>query len=342
MLTKLPKIVLDTNSCRSAPESLGFLGYKEHLRTIGESAQIIIPETVIDEIKDDKIKYFNGQKNHIQQNPLIKIANIDIRDVVSFEVEGHVSGILAEESVNFIIYVLKRPSEAYSKIYNWSVNHQPPFEEKGDKGFKDALIACAVEELLEDEANEAVYFITKDKKLIEKFKSNTRVVLIEDFGEVSKYLYDQFVDEYLMQRIVGDLGLPAAEIVGGWLNIDDNWVLKLMESKQPYLVLVDREAREIIDSTIEVSDEEVQSLINSVSFANTQATIEALAESIKYAPINVLVELTNSALKNDQIYSIGTNDDVKDFFHPIFKKTKSYLNNDDAAKFKEYFGVVND
>ena len=117
-----------------------------------EKILIGLPEIVLKEYckkrKDDfeaklsKTKYF-----------LSKIKNLHVCDVDNislpqedFDYESHISNKVYEkvrdpkESVTLVPLKKEDYFNIFEKVLNKAVNHEKPFQEKGDKGFKDAII----------------------------------------------------------------------------------------------------------------------------------------------------------------------------------------------------------
>ena len=324
------------------PDKIKFFGFQNRIENMSSSARIIIPKVVIDEISEDKHRSLNAKRDQLQSNPFVEILGLDMSNVADFNVNEHITQMLQNESGNFEIYEIADQESANKKIYEWAVNHVPPFEKEGDKGFKDALIVCSIEEILKDNPYEPVYLFSKDQRLADTFIKNVRVVLIREFEEMEKYLYSSFVDDYLRDRLSEELDLPQIEISDAWLNIDDNWVFKIKTGEMYILAIVDQEAREFLAKTENDYEDDIRFLLQSSSFAHTHAAVDLLSGCIKFIPISKLVQMVDASLENSQVYSVGTDDDVKEFFLPVFIKVRSYLSEDQAQKFIRYYGVKDD
>ncbi len=332
-----PIVVVDTNSCRSNPESNSFFGNRDRLIGIASGARLIIPKVVVDEITNQKMIEYTKNKGQLKTNSIICSIGMDMSIINKFDIKSHIESLKSGCLIDFEEYELKRINIAYKKMYGWAIKHEPPFEERGDKGFKDAYIACSIEELIKDNRGIQVFLISKDVRLIERFKDNSEVITLNDFEDIDSYLFNSFVDDYLLSKIRNELDIADAIVSNGWLNIDDNWVLVVMNEVIVKYVIVDRIAREILDSTIYAFKEDVEFFVQSSSFAHTHAAIDVLSETIQYVSKDDMLRIIICSLSNSQIYSVGMDDDVREFLLPIFEKVKSYLDESDILKFSDQF-----
>lgn len=64
-----------------------------------------------------------------------------------------------------------------------------------------------------------------------------------------------------------------------------------------------------------------------------------IRDYIRYFSDQEIQNLIEAATENDQIYSIATNEEVKEFFITIFKSKSKIIPEETRSKFKQYFLV---
>lgn len=337
------KIVLDTNSCRSAPaDHKQFLGYKSELDRLATAAEIVIPSIVIDEISAQKNRALIKKKDEHLSNPFLFISGVDREQIKSISVENLVQQAKDAETINFTVRDITNKSAALAKIHDWSINKKPPFsasENGNDKGFKDAYIACTIEEILEECDDQYIVFMTKDELLSEKFRNNPRVKLIAEFHDAQNYIIDEFMDEYLREKIITELGMDEIDIVDSWVNIDENWVININKSGVSTLVIIDSQAREILDTYENSMDFFIHMFTDSGSFEQTHIAISELGLMTPYLRQKEMIDITQAAIANTQIAWISEDEDVRQFLIPIYKAVKELLDQDTRAAFIELYSV---
>lgn len=344
MSNKKTIVVIDTNLCRNNSGINNFLGNREELEKISQNATIILPEIVVQEVISQKKRSLHSNRSQFEANPFSKLVKINSEDLTNFDIDAHIEALRQQEAIQFISYELNDPIAAFRKIQHWSINKLLPFspdEKSGDKGFKDAVIACAVDEILDDlQDEEHVVFYTQDGLLSDKYRGQPGVRVAGSLEEVEKMLLPAFVDDYLLKKIAEELALTNPKLTSGWLNTEGNWVLKLVDTEGlEVLVIIDLEGREMLDSTILTIKEIVDTLIKSSSFQTTHSAIELLQDLVNFLDYKALLSLILASVENQQIYWIATDEDVKSFFIPIFESLKGGLDQETKNRFLSHFKV---
>jgi hypothetical protein len=171
------------------------------------------------------------------------------------------------------------------------------------------------------------------------FEGNTRVTVVKDFDEFEKYIDTYFREEYFINRFKEEVSenITADCIEGIWLNTEENWTIKLSCDEKIYFVEVDFSSREIIDFTDFNFAKGIAGLIISGAFRTTHSYIKMIKDYVRYFSDQEIQNLIEAATNNNQIYSIATDEDVKEFFMPIFKAKSQIISDEIKAEFSKYF-----
>lgn len=332
------KVVFDTNSIRNAESVADFLGGRSELERFLKVSEIVIPDIVIEEIKNQKRKHLISKRDSFLSNPFHFLRKIDEDETKSFDIEKWILELAGIESLPYSVITLT--INVLEDIKKLALGNLPPFDETSDKGFKDAYIYFTILEYLDNIEGENIFLVTKDDRLKLALNDNARVTVVKDFDEFEKHIDAYFRDEYFISRLKEEVSenITAECINEIWLNTEENWVIKLTCDETTYFVEVDFSSREIIDSTDYNFAEGVAGLIISRAFRSVHSYIETIKDYTQYFSDQEIKQLIEAATNNDQIYSIATDEDVKEFFMPIFKAKSQIISNEDVvAKFKQYF-----
>lgn len=316
------KVVFDTNSIRNAESVSDFLGGRSELERFSKVADIIIPDLVIDEIKRQKVKHLNSKRDSFLANPFHLLRKLDEEETKAFDVESWILELAGNEKIKFSIITLTR-SSALEEIKKLCLDNHPPFEEKTDKGFKDAYIYLTILDFLESCKKEFVFFVTKDGRFEQAFKGNKRLRVVKDYNEFEKYIDSYFREKYFISRLKEEISadITATDITNIWLNGEENWVIEIATNDFDYYrVEVDFSTREIMDFTNHIFTDDINGLISSGSFAATHSRIAKISEYTKYFSDEEIQQITQAAIDNGQISSIITDEDVREFFNKLQNK----------------------
>lgn len=333
------KVIFDTNSIRNAESVADFLGGRAELERFLKVSEIIIPDIVIEEIKSQKRKHLISKRDSFLSNPFHFLRKIDEEETKSFDIEKWITDLVDEESVPHTVIFLTKDN-VLDEMKKLCLVNLPPFEENCDKGFKDAYIYFTILEYLESIDGENVFVVTNDDRLRMAFDNEARVTVVKNFDEFEKYIDSYFREEYFINRlkeeVSGNITTDCIEEI--WLNTNENWVIKILCDEKTYFVEVDFSTREIIGFTDFDFSTFVRELVNSGSFANTHSMISSLSEYVQYFSNQDIIDLIGASTENSQIYSISTDEDVKEFFTSLFESKSQIITDEESTlRFKQVF-----
>lgn len=326
------KAIFDTNSIRNAESVDKFLGNHDELERFLKVSEIIIPEIVIDEIKAQKTKSLISKRDAFLSNPFHLLRKIDKEKTINFDIDKYIQDLIESETTPFTVIHLTR-STVLEDIKKLCIGNEPPFEDGSDKGFKDSLIYFTIIEYLDSCDYDKVFVVTKDVRLTKAFLGLSKVTVVKDFDEFEKYIDVYFREEYFINRLkeVVSASINSSSIEEIWLNVEENWTIKVICEDKTYFVEVDFSSREIIDSTDYNFSGGITELISSGAFRTTHDQIELIKDYINYFSNEQIKNLIEAATTNNQIYSISTDEDVKEFLLPLFR-SKSQLVDDEVKQ----------
>lgn len=333
------KVIFDTNVVRN-PEINNFLGGREILERFTQDADIVIPDTVIQEIKRQKRSSLVSNKTKFLTNPFHKLIGVDEANTKSFDVEDYIQKLLDTETIPFETIDLKDHS-VLPLIKELAILKKAPFEagDNTDKGFKDALIYFTILEYLQEIPNKYVFVFAKDARFKEALENHPNIIIINSYDDFKKYGISQFYDSYFIENINAVLGTTITKdnIKEYWFNINDNIALLIEFEGQEYVIETD--SGEIIDHCNRNEYiEEIENLIKSTRFVITHRAIAKLMPYINYLSDKEIARILNASLTNDDIRRIIADDDVKEFIGSLYDSKKEVLTDKEVLQFlKETF-----
>lgn len=254
------KIFFDTNIIRNSEGVEYFFGGRDQLVRFSKVSEIMIPSIVISEIKNQRRKSFKSKKDSFLSNPFFNLMGLDKNRISDEKIEAWIEKLEKDEKIAFTRVSVK-DKDILHEIFNLAINNLPPFEVEGDKGFKDAIIYFTVLQYLEDHPSDRVYFISKDGRLGEAFKSHDKVKVFRDYEEFEKHQKDYFTDNYFIQRLQQELDenfsnqyktisesfpLDPSCIQTIKLDKELNWVLEIVVQDITFIIEVDYASKEIL------------------------------------------------------------------------------------------------
>lgn len=289
-LTEKPKVFLDTNVINNISPTGGLLGCCKQLKCLDSKVDFIIPNIVVEELIEHKRKSFDRKKQQLLDNELFD--NPDERARIEAK-EFCEECIFKDEDIKYTTEGISNLEECFYDMCSLALQNKAPFDNKTDKGFKDAIIAFTIDDYLEHNPEVSqVFLVSKDGRLGEYFEDRRDVIVIKEFSELSQYL-----------DICGDTPKPS--------RTNDKCRTICHEDKpSPKL----SEARKLLTE-----------FRNSSSFASTHQTIEKMQPYIALLTDDDFIDILLSAIENDQIMWIIDDPDVKGFIQPIFDKYKDRL-----------------
>ena len=334
------KVIFDTNSVRNAESFSDFLGGRSDLERFLTLAQIIIPDLVIEEIRCQKKKQLTSKRDSFLSNPFHYLLDLNKEDTEKFDMDKWIAELLKTEKIpHVVISLTKNKAKILDQLKDLCLTGAPPFEESSDKGFKDAYIYFTILEYLNNSEDENLFVVTKDDRLRMALQKHRRIRVVRDFDEFEDYNSEYFKDEYFVSRVKEEIdeNIEASNIVSVSLNIEENWVLKITCRERVYFLEVDFRSKEIIGFIDKDYSDDINGLVSASNFSATHAYIESLKDRINYFSDDDVQNLLSAANKNDQIYWIAEDEDVKSFFGTLFKAKKSILTDEEKKLFEEHF-----
>lgn len=297
-MTEKPKVFLDTNVINNISPTGGLLGCCKQIKSLDSKVDFIIPNIVVGELIEHKRKAFDRKKQQLLDNELFdnpeERARIEAKDFCE-------ECIFKDENIKYTTEGISNLEECFYDMCSLALQNKAPFDNKTDKGFKDAIIAFTIDDYLEHNSEiSQVFLVSKDGRLGEYFEERHDVIVIKEFSELKQYLdicddapkSDQTDDKYEMIRSDGK---PSPKL---------------------------SEARKLLTE-----------FRNSGNFASTHRAIEKIQPYIASLTDDDFIDILLSAIENDQIMWIIDDPDVKDFIQPIFDKYKDRL---EISKYNDF------
>lgn len=334
------KVIFDTNSIRNAESEKQFLGGRSDLERFAKVSDIIIPDIVVEEIISQKNKHFSSKKAAFLSNPFHSIMGLDIDRTKNCDIEAFVLKLAEEEPIPYTTITMQ-DKNILTEIKDMCLRHSPPFEENSDKGFKDTCIYFIVKQYLERQEGEKVFLVSQDERLQLAFNNDDRIRVVENYDEFEKYIDEYFKDPYFIERLREEISPDIAPecYEDSWLNVEENWVIRLKCGENKYYVEVDFSSKEIIGSIDRDFSDPLSRLVSSGSFSSTHSSIEELKGYVRYLSNQDIQNLIKAACDNSQIYSISTDEDVKEFFLSLYEAKLQILSDEIRDRFEFLFDV---
>lgn len=298
-------VIVDTNLARNENSFSRLLGNRSQLEKIAATARLIIPEVVIDEIVAQKRLAFQKELALLKRSGVLRLTVSPEKVLGSLNFDNIECEIRNDKSIPYTPLPLPPASYVLPKLYEWALSHKAPFEEKSDKGFKDACIVASIEHYLESfEIDEEVVLCTDDNRMASYFKGRQDI------------------------RVENDLSKAARAETSN--SIPENMVLA--EERGPKKTVA---RPSIIDSLID-------DLSNSPSFQTTHKVVKELSDYFQSLSDSQELAILETALANDQVSWILTDEDICDFIKPIFLRHKEELTDDDYRQFVDCFNLADE
>lgn len=297
-------VIVDTNLARNENSFSQLLGNRSQLESISSRARLLIPKVVVDEIVAQKRMAFQKELASLKRSGVLKLIgspDIDFSSIAFDDIEHEIRN---DQSIEYGILPLPPADFVLPMIYRWAMAHSAPFEEKNDKGFKDACIVASIEYYLQQaKPKEPVVLCTDDNRMLSYFKGRNDILAINDLGK-------------------------AVE--------SESRVTALPEH-------VDTGTCEAGTSASVTASSEISSLItelrNSTSFQATHGIIKKLNNRRQSISVSQELEILDAAISNQQVSWILKDDDVCDFIKPIFLRHKDDLVDSSYRQYVDDFGL---
>lgn len=334
------KVIFDTNTLRSEGSVTNFFGGRTELECFLGVSEIILPDLVVREVNIQKKKFLTKQQSVFISNPFHQFSGVDIDKTINFDIDRFLSELVQNERIDYtVISLSENKQDILDRMVVMALNNQPPFCDSSDRGFKDAYIYFTILEYLENTNEKSIFFVTKDNLLAKAFDQENRIKVIKDFKEFEGLIDNYFREQYFINRLEEEIGLEcsADDIDSAWLNINDNWVLRINHQGHFFHIEVDFSSKEIISFTSVNFLIGINNLITSPLFSSTHKNIERLEKYKQYFSNAEIKHLIDAATENGQIMQIAQDIDVKDFFVSIYSAKSKILSQEKKELFKLYF-----
>lgn len=323
------QIIIDTNKCRNTGMD-NFLGNKEELQKfIEDSCEIILPEIVLSELKQQKKIEYIEELNNFINNKFFNNEDANFKKIKLEEFDNIIEKKIQDEQGKYYstIYEITRVGEFYKEMTQKAVLKEAPFDTKSDKGFKDSIVAWSVKEVV-DKYNRTVFLLTKDNRLSQYFVDEDKVKIIESYSDYKKIRL-QVENKDLIDNItiIRKLNIEQEDIIKGWYSLNNDYYMVLYSGGCARFDII---TKDIIDGIQENPNKIIDELITSFNYANTHDKISYIKKLniIEYISREKLLELFDGFTKNSQLYEISHDEDVWDFFSILYKKYKKFMNDD--------------
>ena len=331
----MEKVIFDTNFIRNT-EPKKFLGGRNELEKFAKIAELVFPDIVIEEIKAQKRKNLEKNKNSFLSNPFHWLRKLDDDETKNFDIESHLTELEEKETLEYTVIKLSDYS-VLEQMKNLALKKLPPFEpgENTDKGFKDACIYFTILEYLQSIPDKMVFVCCKDGRLKQAFKKHPNIIVIESFDEFIQNSITVFYDEYFIEKLKTEIhgNIIKESIIDYWFNINENRVLLIEVENERHVVEVDSGEIVAFEKVASYS-KAIDTLINSGAFATTHSAIEALNPYIQFLSDDEILNISEAAHTNEQIHWIIGDEDVKQFISTLYDKKKGILPTELEAKLK--------
>ena len=333
------KVIFDTNFLYDDKRLIDtFFGKRSELKRFLEYSEIIIPDMVIDEIKSKKRKQLESKRDAFLSNPFHSLRKVGKTGTQNFDIEGWVEQLMNAETIPFSSISLTKTHQ--EDMRSLSLQNSPPFHSDTDRGFKDTYIYFTVLEFLENNKDiEKVFFVTNDARLQLAFQDIPRVENIKTYDDFEFCIGSYFREEYFVNRLKEETkeDITVDCIDDYWINVNENWVIKLKCDEITYYVEVAFSSKEILNLTNFDFSVGIRNLINSGLYQSTHLHIREISGHIQYFSDPEIRDLILAATVNTQIYEICFDSDVRIFFLSIFDAKSEIIPQDVRERFKEKF-----
>lgn len=322
----MEKVIFDTNFIRNT-EAKQFLGGRSELEKFAKVAELVFPDIVIEEIKNQKRKNLEKNKTSFMSNPFHWLRKLDREDTQNFDIESHITDLETNETLKYSVIKLTDYS-VLEQMKDLALKKLPPFEagDNTDKGFKDACIYFTTLEYLQSIPDKMIFVCCKDGRLKEAFQKHPNIIVIDSYDGFIQNSITRFYDDYFIEKLQSEIhaDIRKEHIIDYWLNTNENRVLLVEIDGEKYVVEVD--AGEIVAFEKSVAySEAINTLINSGAFATTHSAIEALNPYIHFLSDDEILKIFVAVDTNNQIYLIIGDEDVKQFVSTLHDKKKEIL-----------------
>lgn len=236
-------VYLDTNvliDLSHGDTSVDFIELRSLLEL--DSVGLFVPETVVKEFIQHRIKDTLDQIERLRAASR-KIGRLLGRDPLAHEEPQDVETTINEKMMNYLrdtgIELVRTPDIPLETLIDMAVKKQPPFEEKGEKGFRDAVILFSIIDHMKANSFSNAILVSVDpifthKEIIDRFKEKGQNILIgKSFAEAKDQVKKQ-IDANLRVQ-----GAKKKKDILSFLNTKfetiSDYILKNAEASEDFL-----------------------------------------------------------------------------------------------------------
>ena len=298
------KVVLDSNIINNTGIGNKLFGNRVELEKILNEVQLFVPQIVIDEIVEHKRRTFFNERNMLQRSALFKAVHNNTDDLSAIDGNHFIENDIKSETIDYTVIDIDDCENFIEKFKILAIKNKAPFEEKSDKGFKDALVASSVEKLLKaTRVDEKVILATKDQKLVEYFNDNPKVVTTGSLLEILD--------------IATDSSRPRRILVKDASSKEEN-----------------RKEKIITELLLELK--------LSPTFQKTHEVIGSLQQYKNLLSEDNCMDIVISTLYNNQISWIAGDPDINDFLKYVYPQCKNKLDVNQRKEFEAIIDISTD
>jgi len=330
MVFNMEKVIFDTNSMRNT-EPRNFLGNRKELEKFSKVADLIIPDIVIEEIKNQKVRNLSSKKSSFLSNPFHWMRELDEDTTKHFDIDAYISKLEENESLIYKVIELSDYS-CLAEMKIMALKGLPPFEkdskECNDKGFKDAYIYFTILEYIQTVDDKYVFVVSNDGRLKDAFEHNTNVFVVKSFEEFMKKSITSIFDDYFIAKLKEELEdetITNENISDYWISAKENQILLIDTSENNYIVEVDSGEIVSFKENYEYINK-IEKLIASTDYGNTIDIVRRLKRFASYLSEESILRILTALVRNSQIRgTVGAGDYTIDFMGEIYDIAGSKL-----------------
>lgn len=324
------KVIFDTNFLYNKKAS-SFFGNRVELEKFEKTADIIIPEIVIEELEHKYSRSFSQEKEKFFNTLLPNLIEHNTQEIVP---EIRIKEIVDKETISYQVIKLTDFS-ILSEMKELALKKLPPFEptDGTDKGFKDTYIYFTIREYLQNISDKYVFVCVKDKRFKKAFESFPNIYAIESYQEFLDHRISQFQGDYFLAKLEENLGFRVTkkQVKDFWINGDYNEVVHIENDGENFVVEVDTE--EIVNvANINQYNTLLTELVNSSNFGTTHHNIAELEKYISFFSEAQIKKILEASFTNEQIRWIISDEDVL-LFIGLLHRYDVQLDNEEAIEF---------
>jgi hypothetical protein len=323
----MEKVIFDTNNMRNI-EPKHFLGNRVEIEKFAKVAEIIIPDIVIEEIKNQKVRNLSSKKQSFLSNPFHWMRDIDENATKEFDINKYIEDLELKESIPYQVINLTN-FNCVENMKELALKKLPPFEnsDKTDKGFKDAYIYFTILEYLQNIDDKYIFVVTNDGLLGEACKKHSNIYVVKNFDEFMQKSISTLYNDYFIEKLQSEIdsNITRDAISDYWISINENHILYIELEGIKYIVEVD--SGEIIEyKDADLYKITITNLIESNNYKNTIESIKYLTPYINYFSDEDAIKLLEALVNNSQIRgTLGAGNYTTEFMKILYEKKSQFL-----------------